>query len=253
MAAADDDVLAMPERRKLTLRTVCAALRDGLVDLGAGADRERSRRDLLALPGIGPWTVEYVAMRALGISTRKIYRPVFVFSFLTFLLNLYLINFVMPAGNRQFVTLRTELTAASAERVVKPRVFYDEYENLMIYVNDVDTATGQWKGVFVADNRGEEPQQESMTPAQMALPRTGPIPGMAIAARPPSRPPRVPPTAEPLTTFFATRPTTDSSASGSSGCVAASWAAPPSSEMFAASTPCRSRSAMTLRAVSGSG
>jgi LPS export ABC transporter permease LptG len=111
---------------------------------------------------------EIVAMRALGISTRTIYRPVFVISFLTFLLNLYLINFVMPKGNQQFVALRAELTAASAERVVKPRVFYDEYENLMIYVNDVDPATGQWKGVFVADNRGEEPQQESMTPAQMA-------------------------------------------------------------------------------------
>jgi LPS export ABC transporter permease LptG/LPS export ABC transporter permease LptF len=111
---------------------------------------------------------EIVAMRALGISTRKIYRPVFVFSFLMFLLNLYLINFVMPKGNQQFVTLRTELTAASAERVVKPRVFYDEYENLMIYVNDVDPSTGQWKGVFVADNRGGEPQQESLTPAQMA-------------------------------------------------------------------------------------
>lgn len=111
---------------------------------------------------------EIVAMRALGISTRKIYRPVFVFSFLMFLLNLYLINFVMPKGNQQFVALRTELTAASAERVVKPRVFYDEYENLMIYVNDVDPSTGQWKGVFVADNRGESPQEESLTPAQMA-------------------------------------------------------------------------------------
>ncbi len=66
VAAADDDVLAMPARRRDTLRAVCAALRDGDVDLGPGADRERARRDLLALPGIGPWTVEYVAMRALG-------------------------------------------------------------------------------------------------------------------------------------------------------------------------------------------
>jgi len=66
LAEADGDVLAMPERRKATLRGVCAALRDGLVELDAGADRERSRRELLALPGIGPWTVEYVAMRALG-------------------------------------------------------------------------------------------------------------------------------------------------------------------------------------------
>ena len=66
LAHADDDVLAMPARRRDTLRGVCAALRDGLVELDPGADRERARRDLLALPGIGPWTVEYVAMRALG-------------------------------------------------------------------------------------------------------------------------------------------------------------------------------------------
>ena len=47
---------------------------------------------------------EIVAMRALGISTRTIYRPVFLFSFAIFLLNLYLINFVLPRGNRQFVS-----------------------------------------------------------------------------------------------------------------------------------------------------
>ena len=39
---------------------------------------------------------EIVAMRALGISTRSIYRPVFFFSAVMFVLNLYLINFVMP-------------------------------------------------------------------------------------------------------------------------------------------------------------
>src|SRR4051812_42900767 len=66
LAAADDDVLAMPVRRRETLRGVCAAIRDGAIDLDPGTDRERARRDLLALPGIGPWTVEYVAMRALG-------------------------------------------------------------------------------------------------------------------------------------------------------------------------------------------
>ena len=66
VAEAGDDALAMPERRRQTLRGVCAALRDGLVELNPGADREHARRDLLALPGIGPWTVEYVAMRALG-------------------------------------------------------------------------------------------------------------------------------------------------------------------------------------------
>src|SRR5688572_24012885 len=95
---------------------------------------------------------EIVAMRALGLSTRTIYRPVFLFSFTVFLLNLYLINFVLPEGNRQFVALRAELMTSTAQQAIKPRVFYDEYDNLMIYVDEVDLKTGLWKGVFIADN-----------------------------------------------------------------------------------------------------
>ena len=116
---------------------------------------------------------EIVAMRALGISTRTIYRPVFVFSVAIFLLNLYLINFVMPKGNRQFVALFAELMTASAEKVVKPRVFHDQFENLMIYVNDVDPATGQWKGVFVADARND-PSEDPDTPSEMSAGLTAP-------------------------------------------------------------------------------
>src|SRR5437763_15804910 len=52
---------------------------------------------------------EIIAMRALGISTRTIYRPVFFFSVLVFLLNLYLMNWVLPRGNRQLKNLQAEL------------------------------------------------------------------------------------------------------------------------------------------------
>ena len=99
---------------------------------------------------------EIIAMRALGISTRTIYRPVFFFSFIIFLLNLYLINVVMPKSNTQLQTLWAELLTSSVEKDVKPRVFYDDYENLIIYVNDVDPRTGRWKGVFVSDTRSTE-------------------------------------------------------------------------------------------------
>jgi LPS export ABC transporter permease LptG len=110
---------------------------------------------------------EIVAMRALGLSTRTIYRPVFLFSFAVFLLNLYLINFVLPEGNRQFVALRAELMTSTAQQAIKPRVFYDEYESLMIYVDEVDLKTGLWKGVFIADNRVDE-SQDAVTPSQAA-------------------------------------------------------------------------------------
>lgn len=57
--------IGLTEARAATLRTVAAALTAGL-DLSHGGDREQARRELLAMRGIGPWSVELIAMRALG-------------------------------------------------------------------------------------------------------------------------------------------------------------------------------------------
>ncbi|GAA2145071.1 AlkA N-terminal domain-containing protein [Kitasatospora kazusensis] len=66
LAQADPADLAMPEARRRALRGLCAALADGTVRLDGGADREAAAAQLLALPGIGPWTVGYLRMRALA-------------------------------------------------------------------------------------------------------------------------------------------------------------------------------------------
>jgi AraC family transcriptional regulator, regulatory protein of adaptative response / DNA-3-methyladenine glycosylase II len=65
LAGADAPQLAMPATRRAALRTLAAALAAGDLVLDVGADRAEARRRLLALPGIGPWTADYVAMRAL--------------------------------------------------------------------------------------------------------------------------------------------------------------------------------------------
>jgi AraC family transcriptional regulator of adaptative response / DNA-3-methyladenine glycosylase II len=66
LAEVDPATLAMPQARKNTLVGLARALADGRVDLDPGADRAEARTQLEALPGIGPWTVESIAMRALG-------------------------------------------------------------------------------------------------------------------------------------------------------------------------------------------
>lgn len=63
---ADDSAVALPTSRRRTLMTLVAALADGSIDLGPGADRERACGQLLELAGIGPWTEQVIAMRALG-------------------------------------------------------------------------------------------------------------------------------------------------------------------------------------------
>ena len=62
LAALDPERLAMPRSRAAALVGLCRALADGSLRL-EGPD---ARAGLLALPGIGPWTAGYVAMRALG-------------------------------------------------------------------------------------------------------------------------------------------------------------------------------------------
>ncbi|HEY8527924.1 MAG TPA: AlkA N-terminal domain-containing protein [Acidimicrobiales bacterium] len=71
VAAAPPAVFPMPRARAETLRRVAAAVAAGELDL-AGDARDLERR-LLAVPGIGPWTVAYVALRALG--DRDVFLP----------------------------------------------------------------------------------------------------------------------------------------------------------------------------------
>jgi AraC family transcriptional regulator, regulatory protein of adaptative response / DNA-3-methyladenine glycosylase II len=68
LAALDPASLPMPRARAHALVGLCRALAEGDLRLDPGADRDEARLALLALPGIGPWTAGYVAMRALGDS-----------------------------------------------------------------------------------------------------------------------------------------------------------------------------------------
>jgi AraC family transcriptional regulator of adaptative response / DNA-3-methyladenine glycosylase II len=65
LANADPQRLPMPGSRRRALLGLAEALDEGRVVLGATVDCAEARRRLLELPGIGPWTADYVALRAL--------------------------------------------------------------------------------------------------------------------------------------------------------------------------------------------
>jgi AraC family transcriptional regulator of adaptative response / DNA-3-methyladenine glycosylase II len=66
LAAMDPGLLALPGARRAAVLGLVRALVEGRVDLSAGVDPATAAAQLAALPGIGPWTVGSVAMRALG-------------------------------------------------------------------------------------------------------------------------------------------------------------------------------------------
>ena len=60
------DVLTGPARRTATLVGLAAAVANGDLALDPGRDPADLRAELLALPGVGPWTAGYVALRVTG-------------------------------------------------------------------------------------------------------------------------------------------------------------------------------------------
>lgn len=65
IAQIDPASLPMPRRRAAALTLLAGAVAGGAIQLDGAADRNEVREGLRAIPGIGPWTADYIAMRAL--------------------------------------------------------------------------------------------------------------------------------------------------------------------------------------------
>ncbi|MCL2770404.1 MAG: DNA-3-methyladenine glycosylase 2 family protein, partial [Solirubrobacterales bacterium] len=66
IAEAQETALGGPMRRRRTLQSLARALAREEIVIDPAGDRGETRARLLAIPGIGPWTAEYIAMRGLG-------------------------------------------------------------------------------------------------------------------------------------------------------------------------------------------
>jgi AraC family transcriptional regulator of adaptative response / DNA-3-methyladenine glycosylase II len=60
------EAIGLPATRARAIRALAAAVDDGRVPLDGSLPLDEMVERLCALPGIGPWTANYVAMRGLG-------------------------------------------------------------------------------------------------------------------------------------------------------------------------------------------
>jgi AraC family transcriptional regulator of adaptative response / DNA-3-methyladenine glycosylase II len=65
LVAAPLEEIGLPGARAETIRTLARAVAEEGLDIAPTSAPDEVRSRLLAIPGIGPWTAEYVAMRAL--------------------------------------------------------------------------------------------------------------------------------------------------------------------------------------------
>jgi AraC family transcriptional regulator, regulatory protein of adaptative response / DNA-3-methyladenine glycosylase II len=66
LAALSPDALAMPRARAKTVCALARSLAEGDIVVDAGVDRDELRTQLLALPGVGEWTADYIVLRGTG-------------------------------------------------------------------------------------------------------------------------------------------------------------------------------------------
>ena len=96
---------------------------------------------------------EFVAMQACGVSLMRLLRPVGLFSIGGWLATTYVLVWGVPAANQSFREQVAEIARQRVEGEVKPRVFFDQFRDLALYVREVPPTGNVWNGIFVADLR----------------------------------------------------------------------------------------------------
>src|SRR5262245_27160130 len=93
---------------------------------------------------------EFVAMQACGVSLMRLARPVLLVSVLGAAATAHQVIVALPDANQTFREIAFGLVKEQIETKIKPRVFFHELPNRVIYVNDVN-GDGSWGNVLLAD------------------------------------------------------------------------------------------------------
>ena len=98
---------------------------------------------------------EIVAMRAAGVSSRKVIAPVLLFAVLGMGLSAWASLRLTPYSYRESARILTELTANRSSAEVQPRVFIEDFPNTILYVDAVRSsppgAPVPWSRLFIVD------------------------------------------------------------------------------------------------------
>jgi LPS export ABC transporter permease LptG/LPS export ABC transporter permease LptF len=93
---------------------------------------------------------EVVVMMACGISPYRLLRPLALLAFAAWAASSWVMLKAMPDANQAFRELTMQIVADRAEGEVRPRVFFEDFPNMVLYVRDIPL-TGGWENVLAAD------------------------------------------------------------------------------------------------------
>jgi LPS export ABC transporter permease LptG/LPS export ABC transporter permease LptF len=134
----------------------------------------------LAIPGVLPFTIpfgvlvgiliglgrlaadgEITAMRAAGVSSRKVIAPVLLFAALGMGVAALATLRLTPYSIHKYTDIKNRLEATQLSADITPRVFVENFPNTILYVGDVRPG-GVWRHIFWADVAPPEKRSSGM-------------------------------------------------------------------------------------------
>ena len=101
---------------------------------------------------------EFIALKASGISLYSLLKPVLLLSLSFSLLTAWLATSVEPAGKTAFRNKVFQIASSRASVGIRPGIFNDDFDGLVLYTRSMDDRQGIMQGVFISDEReGETP------------------------------------------------------------------------------------------------
>lgn len=105
---------------------------------------------------------EITALRASGVPSRVLLRPVLLFGFVGTALTAGCSMWLTPMATRQFYRNLNKIAAAELTAEIQPRVFEEQFPNKIIYVGDMIAGpVVRWRHVFLADVTPAEQRKEA--------------------------------------------------------------------------------------------
>jgi LPS export ABC transporter permease LptF/LPS export ABC transporter permease LptG len=96
---------------------------------------------------------EVTAMRASGMGAGMFIRTISIFAIAAWMLGMFNSIYLAPKSATALDHLQKRLRSSQASFEIQPRVFYEEFKNIVLYVQDAVPSGGRsfWRGVFLAD------------------------------------------------------------------------------------------------------
>lgn len=95
---------------------------------------------------------QITALRACGIPLRRMLRPVLIVAGFVGTATAVLSLFVLPETNDVLNSLKDLINLRQATSQIVPRVFNEEFTNVVFYLDDLSVDRQHWDRVFLADN-----------------------------------------------------------------------------------------------------